>query len=101
MLHFAVITVYNNCLHDSAVSTKLNFLLAMMWLLYVVELVRGRIFDSHSTVKSAVKYHFPLNENLNPYLGKGFLDCCSSQITLFLSFQIFESLKSSSTGVFN
>ena len=35
---------YDNCLHDSAVSIKLNLLLAMMWFLYVVKLARGRVF---------------------------------------------------------
>ena len=35
---------YGNCLHDSAVSIKLNLLLAMMRFLYVVELTRGRVF---------------------------------------------------------
>ena len=94
MLHFAVITVYNNCLHDSAVSTKL-------WLLYVVELVRGRIFDSHSTVKSAVKYHFPLIKFKSIFRQRLFKLLCSFQITLFLSVQIFVSQKSSSAGVFN
>ena len=35
---------YSNCLHNSAVSIKLNLLLAMMRFLYVVELARGRVF---------------------------------------------------------
>ena len=35
---------YSNCLQDSAVSIKLNLLLAMTWFLYDVELARGRVF---------------------------------------------------------